>query len=738
MSTAMKVMMLALVASAAAVAPRPKASLLQTWGKELDKEYHGTKDTPITRVVKLLDEMKEELGKEMDEDEKLYKELACWCNTGSSEKNTQISVAEAKIEMLQQTIESLSAREGELSTKIKELETEVAANKEELATATALRDKQAKEFHGMEIDSIQAIENLKAALVVLSKHHGEKSTNWHEFLQLSSHTKLASHSKVSSHAKEAPWLSDMRQDAEQNDFQNFLSTANFDASDDAVAAREAAAPLAVTSQFLQQSDPDKAVVDRAMATMKAFVQTHSGGPAYSSQSGEILGIMKQMKETMEADLEAAQKKEKERAASFADLRSAKTQEIEEGEKMGEQKEDELATTSMDLAEAKEDLEQTNTALGEFQTFLKNLDATCAEADKNFEARKKARLSEIYAVSETIDILTADDARDAANGTYSFMQVSSSSKSSSAKRSAAAAVLRRAALKTRSPQLAMLATKAESDVFEKVKKSIDGLIAELEKEQADEVKKNDWCKDSLHENEMATMKKDDHKADLEAKLANLESTIKTLADEIEAAHAAIEQAQVDLQRASEDRKAENMEFQKTVADQTVTREVLLKALDKLANYYDKESLLQQKRQRQTPPVPQMEYKPSAGASGIMSMIEKLIHETKEITEKSKTAESEAQKAYETLIADTNDSIKNLSAEIMSKTEEKSQAKKDHVNTESELMDTVSELEDLAKLSANVHSECDYVLKNFDARQNARAGEVEALKEAKQILSGAASA
>merc|ERR1719160_777996 len=104
--------------------------------------------------------------------------------------------------------------------------------------------------------------------------------------------------------------------------------------------------------------------------------------------------------------------------------------------------------------------------------------------------------------------------------------------------------------------------------------------------------------------MSTMKKEDEKADLEAKIANLESTIKTLGDEIEAAHAAIDQAQVDLQRASEDRKAENMDFQKVVADQTVTREVLLKALDKLANFYDTAEFLQkQKRHRQTPPVPQ---------------------------------------------------------------------------------------------------------------------------------------
>merc|ERR1740133_520956 len=97
-----------------------------------------------------------------------------------------------------------------------------------------------------------------------------------------------------------------------------------------------------------------------MRSMSAFLQARheSEGPAYSSSSGEIVGIMKQMKETMEADLKEAQKTEQERGANFAELSGSKTQEIEEQEKMSEQKEDELATTSMDLAEAKEDLEQT--------------------------------------------------------------------------------------------------------------------------------------------------------------------------------------------------------------------------------------------------------------------------------------------------------------------------------------------------------------------------------------------
>ena len=98
------------------------------------------------------------------------------------------------------------------------------------------------------------------------------------------------------------------------------------------------------------------------------------------------------------------------------------------------------------------------------------------------------------------------------------------------RKQAAAVLR----KIRSPELAMLATSVELDAFTKVKAMIDQMIATLKTQSADEVKKNNWCKEELQENEMSTMKTKDLNADLEAKVGQLEATIKTLSEEIEKA------------------------------------------------------------------------------------------------------------------------------------------------------------------------------------------------------------
>jgi len=689
------------------------SALLQTYNNQLSGTASKTKGvTPVTRVVNLLKEMQNTLNKEQEEDEALYKQLACWCNNNKYEKNGASDAAKEKIADLEANIEMLTARSKELNTKIKELEAEVASDKASLAEASALRAKQLKEFQSMELDNIAALENLKAAVVVLGKHQGAA------FPQMPM-------SLIEVQGKQEPFGMESQL---SHSFDEFLSH-----QDHVVAAP--------AHGFLQESAPvsgwaaaDVNTVRSAMKAAAVFMQAHHKYmPSYSSQSGEIFGVLKQMQDEMAAALSQAQKTEAARAATFAELRSAKTSEIEIGEKMAETKEDELAKADVDNAEAKEDLGQTQAQLAEDQKFLANLGTMCAEGDANFEKRKEARMSEIQAVSETIEILAGDEAKDAMDTTFSFIQTEASS--TKLRRDLAASVLRKAFAKSRNPGLSMLVTSVELDAFTKVKAMIDHMIATLKTQSADEVKKNDWCKSELQENEMTTAKTTDLKADLEAKIGELEATIKRLSEEVEKAHNDIANLNLELQRASEDRKKENLDFQKVVADQTVTAEILAKALDKLAKFYDDAALVQTKKHQQTPPVAQAEYKQSAGAGGVMSMIEKLILDTKEITAESKKAESEAQAAYEALVADTNDSVVGLSKSITSKTKEKATAKKDLSSTNEDLAGAVKELEDLGKYNGDLHSECDYVMKNFMIRQKARGDEIESLQQAKQILNGA---
>lgn len=214
--------------------------------------------------------------------------------------------------------------------------------------------------------------------------------------------------------------------------------------------------------------------------------------------------------------------------------------------------------------------------------------------------------------------------------------------------------------------------------------------------------------------------------------------KKLTDEITQAKKDIAQLQLELQRASENRKQANMDFQKTIAEQQATQEVLKAALEKLAKFYDAEFAQVHSKasaHKQTPPVAQMNYEKNAGAQGVMSMIEKLIHEAQDLEKDSRKGEQEEQAQYEALVEDTNGSVKSLQKLITTKTLEKAEASKENIETEGDLKDTLAELEGLGKYDADLHGECDYIIKNLDVRQQARQQEIEALQQAKSILSGA---
>merc|ERR1740138_555411 len=131
---------------------------------------------------------------------------------------------------------------------------------------------------------------------------------------------------------------------------------------------------------------------------------------------------------------------------------------------------------------------------------------------------------------------------------------------------------------------------------------------------------------------------------------------------------------------------------------------------------------------------MEYKPSLGAGGVLSMIEKLIYDAKEIMAESKKNEAEAQAAYEEMVKDSNGTIKALMKTILSKTDAKAEAEKEHHEQSVDLKATQKDLLRLGELEADLHKDCDYVMKNFDLRQKARGEEMESLRQAKSVLNG----
>jgi len=344
------------------------------------------------------------------------------------------------------------------------------------------------------------------------------------------------------------------------------------------------------------------------------------------------------------------------------------------------------------------------------------------------------------VSKALAILSSDDAHDTFTRTFNpeFLQMESSSQKSL--RSQAEQLLKTVAQKVNSPRLSAIAVRCRLDAFTRVKKAIDDMIAQLLKEKEDEIKHKDFCVDDFNTNQLETEKKDREKSDLTAKIEDLKMTIETLTKEIEALKAEIAEMQLQLKRAGEDREVENKEFQLTVADQRATQKLLQQALTVLKGFYEKgaaASLVQKKAEPAGPPPPPgfKEYKTSAAAGGVMGMIQQIINDAKAMEAETIRAEEDAQKAYEDFVKETNASIEAASKAIVNKSEDKATAEADLVEAEDSLAAVELELEQLGNYKLQLHQSCDFVLKNFEIRQTARDEEIEALKQAKAILSGA---
>jgi len=278
-----------------------------------------------------------------------------------------------------------------------------------------------------------------------------------------------------------------------------------------------------------------------------------------------------------------------------------------------------------------------------------------------------------------------------------------------------------------------------DAFTKVKELMDKMVADLKQQQAEEVEFKERCSTSLDENEKTIYDKNELRKDLEARISELEAKMAQLAADIKAHSEQIASTQVEVKRAGEQREAENAEFQTLVGDQRATQGILNKALTKLKDFYEKKIGNKNAfaQTEQEPPVNFNNYKANAGGGSVIGLIEQIIEDSVRLEKQATDGERQAQTDYENFVLSSNGLIKSLQEEIVQKTKASSAAKGDHALAGADHVGTLAELESLEQYKADLHGECDFLLKNFEIRQKARREEIEAIQHAKAILSGAAS-
>merc|ERR1719498_1527331 len=124
-----------------------------------------------------------------------------------------------------------------------------------------------------------------------------------------------------------------------------------------------------------------------------------------------------------------------------------------------------------------------------------------------------------------------------------------------------------------------------------------------------------------------------------------------------------------------------------------------------------------------------------SNGVIAMIDLLVADVDKDNQIMEVDEKDAQKEYEGFMADASEKRAQDSKAITDKEGAKAETETElQANKDSKKSKTIEAME-TAKYISGLHGECDWLLQNFDARKAARAGEIDALGKAKDVLSGA---
>merc|ERR1719436_152643 len=671
------------------------------------KEDSSNSANPIRRVVTLLQKMQSSVAAEGEKEKKLFEEFMCYCKTGTDDLQKSIGAAETKIPQVESALAAAEAAIAQLKKDIEQHKANVADAKKVIATATALREKEAAAFATESSD-------LKTNLAALGK-------------------------AISA--------------IEAGTAGSFLQSS-----------------AAVTALQKMTVDADMNSADRDILT--AFL---SQGEGYAPQSGQIVGILKQMKDTMEKNLAEVIATEEEAIKTYDALMAAKKKEVDANTAALESKLERVGQTGLDIVEMKEDLDDTKKALAEDTKFLAELQKGCATKQGEWDERCKVRADELLALADTIKILNDDDALDLFKKTLpsaSFLQMQTSSLEM--KRRALAA-LQVAQARNKRPELDFIALalrERNQGPFDKVIGMIDEMVAILGEEQTADDDKKAYCEAELDKTEDEKKALERKVDDLGSALEDTQGMIGTLTEEIAALVDGIKNLDKSVAEATENRKAENAAYKELMAADTAAEKLLSMAGNRLAKFYTpklyvapaKQELSAEQRiavnmgseaapteppmlaqikqhgaQSVAPPPPPETWgaykKKGEEHGGVVAMLNMLKADLAKEMQSATVDEEDAQAEYEKMMADSAEKRATDSKSVADKESAKADLESKALKLKEEETATMTEVLAAAETLKNLHLECDWLVSNFEVRKEARAGEVDALKKAKAVLSGA---
>merc|ERR1719491_1172202 len=641
--------------------------------------------TPVQKVVQLMEGMLEKGKKEKHEEQVQFASYKQFCDDTTTEKQRAIAEAEETIGILKADIQKYAANVAQLTKDIAGLDEDISIWEGDIKAATNVRQIEKADYDAMHKDYSESVDALQRAIAVLKKQAHDR-TQKSALVQVSALQRL---SLIPDNAKKA------------------------------------------IDAFVQQSGED--VEGLAVSAPEAN--------AYEFQSSGVVEMLEKLLDKFIDERTTLEKEEMNSKHAYDMLMQDLKAQISQGSRDRDEKAETKAKKLQAKADAEGDLKDTMSTRAADAKYLADLTATCESKASDFESRQQLRADEIIAVEKAIEIISsgavagnADKHLPTMLQTSSFAQLRSDLTVQAQAR--VANYLRSRATKLNSRVLSVLADRASSDPFQKVKKMIKDLITRLMEEANDEAEHKGWCDTELSTNEQTRKEKTDAVETLHAEIDQLESSLAKLTEDIAELTKQVAELDAAMAKATKLRQDEKAKNTETIADSQEAQTAVAQALTVLKEFYARAAqataFVQEKAE---PEIFDKAYTGMGGESGgVVGMLEVIESDFARLESDTKASEATAQKEYDEFMTDSKVDKSEKSTDIEHKTAKKQDESQALTTKRNDLEGTQKELDAALAYFDKLKPSCVDAGVSYEDRVARRKEEIESLQEALKILNG----
>jgi len=697
---------------------------------------------PIRKVVGMLEDMGRELEREMDEEKELFEKALCACKVAHEDLTTTISDATSAISHLTAKIQEETAEDSTLKEELKEHKANKADVENDLEKATTLRKKEAEKFTEQHQMNEFALKGLNKAIPALEAGSSSSalmqqpdSPQLRRIVEVSRYLSTDNRDQVLAFMDDGLGGSSIAPPASSEVVGILKSMRDHMAADMKQAKHDEAVAATGYKDLKTAKDEELSVANSAIAVKE-------------KRTGELAVSVSESKDSLEDnqdELALAQKY----LSVVTEVCSKKEKERDTRAKM---RTDELSAISEAISILNED-----DALDTFKKALPSASLIRARA-KTYDA---ALLQSVGS-----DKLTKSFTK-ARNIVVGLVKKHPSNSHLSLLLNTLNTEVRKE----------MRAPEAGSEAKNVITGMIDGMVHVLHDEEIEDEHKKEFCANETETTTTLKQGKQEAVDQLQSSIEEMTDELSSCGETIKSLEEAIQTTNKEVVIATEQRKKEHQEFVDSLATSDTARRLIDKAATRLAKFYSPkahaaanakasllrvaptmspqkmppaaqkmaaefDSFLQQHKkgfssQHVAPPIiPETPSGPvqKKESGGIVGILMKLKEEITADMAEAETEEKFSAKDYtrvmkeakETHAQDTKSltTQKNMKAELEVKLTEAKEAR----------TTTMKELQNINLYSVQLASECDFLLRNFEARKDARVNEAVGLKSAESVLTG----